>query len=89
MYLNKIEYFSSEPDLLKFNKVQVIKEKDTIRIFFSKELAPGCGKLRIEFSGKLNENLNGFYKTRCLNRHGVLGHAAVTQFEVRKLNSLP
>jgi aminopeptidase 2 len=81
--LKNIEFSSSDGNVLKFDRIQVVKEKDTVKIFFSEDIKTGRGKLTIEFSGQLNENLNGFYKTRCMNRNGTMGYAAVTQFEVK------
>jgi len=80
--LKEIEFLSSEGNYFKFKRIEVVKEKDTVKIFFPEDLPKCLGNLRIEFSGNLNENLNGFYKTRCMNRNGNIGYAAVTQFEV-------
>ncbi|CAM6002994.1 unnamed protein product, partial [Sphagnum balticum] len=56
------------------------KENETLKIHFESELQIGNGKLTIEFSGIIGDNVRGFYKTKCLNRNGP-GYAAVTQFE--------
>ena len=65
-----------------FERMEIVKEKDAVRIYFSEKIKPGLGQLRIEFNGQINENLNSFYKTRCMNRNGVSSYAAATQFEV-------
>jgi aminopeptidase N len=35
----------------------------------------------MDYKGQLNDKLQGFYKTKCLNSDGSYGYAAVTQFE--------
>ncbi len=60
----------------------MLKRVGLVRFYFNKKLH-GKGKLSIEFHGFLNESLQGFYKTKCLNRNGFVEYAACTQFEVK------
>jgi puromycin-sensitive aminopeptidase len=48
---------------------------------FDKALEIGAGKLHIKYTGKLNENLKGFYRSK-YTVAGETRFAAVTQFEV-------
>jgi len=61
--------------------MEILKKDELVRFYFEKKLN-GTGKLYIEFHGFLNESLQGFYKTKCLNRNGLVEYAACTQFEV-------
>ncbi len=66
-----------------FDRIETNKRNESVRIHFKNTFPIGIGKLQIEYIGILNENLQGFYKTKCLNRDATMGYAAVTQFEVR------
>jgi hypothetical protein len=63
-------------------KFDLNKENETVLIYFTRKLDTGSGKLHIEFEGVLNQNLQGFYITKCMNRQGVIENAACSQFEV-------
>ena len=58
------------------------KQNESVRLYFETKLEKGTGQIRIDYQGSLNENLQGFYKTRCINRDLTRGYAAMTQFEV-------
>jgi hypothetical protein len=58
------------------------KANESVRIYFGKRIEAGLGRIKLEYSGSLNENSQGFYKTGCINRDLSRGYAAVTQFEV-------
>jgi len=70
-----------ERDLLVKN-FDINKENETVLIYLTRNLQIGSGKLLIEFEGVLNQNLQGFYITKCMNRQGIIENAACSQFEV-------
>lgn len=74
-----IFFFSKE---INYSKLKTIKNSESVEIYFSQKLPSGRNYLKIKFDGVLNDNLDGFYKTKCLNRNGENCIAAVTQFEV-------
>ena len=67
-------------DPIYFVRKEILSKSDMVRLYFSRQIP--SGKLFIEFDGILNDNLQGFYKTKCFNRNGLLEYAACTQFEV-------
>lgn len=66
------------------NRTEISKVNESVKIYFERSLEFGIGKLSIEFDGLINENSNGFYKTKCLLKDDSFGFAAATQFEVSK-----
>ncbi|RNA29937.1 puromycin-sensitive aminopeptidase [Brachionus plicatilis] len=54
---------------------------ESVDICFARKISKGISFLKINFEGILNENLTGFYKTKCLDNNGHELIAAVTQFE--------
>ena len=67
---------------MQIEKVEHFKNNETVKVHFLNNIDKGLVKLKIEFSGILNENYNGFYKAKCINRDNTEGYSAVTQFEV-------
>lgn len=59
-----------------------MEKNESIKIYFESKLGIGHGVLNIEYTGVVNDNAVGFYKTKCKNRENVVEYAAVTQFEV-------
>ena len=54
---------------------------ETATFEFKTALPVGPAKLEIEFSGKLNEKLRGFYRSRYTDQSGEEAYLATTQFE--------
>lgn len=67
---------------MSYSKIIIAKNCESIDICFPKKIPKGTSILKIEFIGILNDNLVGFYKTKCLDKNGRECTAAVTQFEV-------
>src|SRR5215813_12012346 len=51
------------------------------RIAFPSTLAPGTWRLRLAFTGILNDKLRGFYRSQYKDKNGVSHFMAATQFE--------
>jgi len=51
------------------------------RLVFAEPLAPGRWRLRLAFTGALNDKLRGFYRSRYTDADGVEHLLAATQFE--------
>ncbi len=51
------------------------------RLVFAEPLAPGVWRLRLAFTGALNDKLRGFYRSRYRDADGVEHLLAATQFE--------
>ncbi|CAF0941248.1 unnamed protein product [Brachionus calyciflorus] len=73
--------FKSGDTVLKNSKLINVKNCESVDIYFLQKLPSGRGFLNIDFNGVLNDNLVGFYKTKCLKENGESCIAAVTQFE--------
>lgn len=73
--------FCSAVQTLKCVKTVEAKRNESVRLYFESVIQKGTGKIKIDYTGNLNENLQGFYKTRCIQRDLTRGYAAMTQFE--------
>jgi puromycin-sensitive aminopeptidase len=62
-------------DIILDDKTERIKFK------FKSDLSPGRYTLKINFSGKLNDQLRGFYRSNFIDAQGVSHTIATTQFE--------
>jgi len=70
--IGKTEQFSS--------KITYDKEKETSTFYFKNKIKKGIGELSIIFSGIINDNLRGFYKSKYV-LNGKEKYLATTQFE--------
>ncbi|MBI4177350.1 MAG: M1 family metallopeptidase [Candidatus Aenigmarchaeota archaeon] len=75
-------------ELVAANGKSVLSEKITedrsrqaLSIHFRNNLSPGKAKLLIKFSGNLNDQLRGFYRSKYTNPEGGVNYIATTQFE--------
>jgi hypothetical protein len=64
------------------SKVDINEETEVATIHFSEPIQVGPGKLHIKYTGSLNDQLKGFYRSKYTNKAGEEAYAAVTQFEV-------
>ncbi len=62
-------------------KIKVDEPNETVRIKFDQYLETGPAKLNIKFTGILNDQLRGFYRSRYTNPEGETCYLATTQFE--------
>ena len=65
-----------EPCCIDFDK-----EQETVTLGFDEELSPGQARLRLEFTGELNDKLRGFYRSRYVDSDGTEKYLATTQLE--------
>ena len=56
-------------------------EMETITFDFGREVPPGTAALNIHFTGTLNDQLRGFYRSRYTGADGKEHYLATTQFE--------
>ena len=57
------------------------EESETVTLSFDREVPPGPATLVVKFSGVLNDQLRGFYRSQCTDPHGDERFLASTQFE--------
>ncbi|MDO8557993.1 MAG: M1 family metallopeptidase [bacterium] len=57
------------------------KKAETLSLDFKTTLPQGTTELRIAFSGKLNDQMCGFYRSKYVAKDGAERHLATTQFE--------
>ncbi len=66
---------------VKPEKIETDKPKETISINFRENIKPGPASLNIKFTGTLNDQLRGFYRSKYKNPEGETCYLATTQFE--------
>jgi puromycin-sensitive aminopeptidase len=66
---------------LKPKKTSLDKEADRLNLTFSEDLPPGKLVVSLRFSGTLNNQLRGFYRSQFTNPEGEDRFMATTQFE--------
>ncbi|CAF0767562.1 unnamed protein product [Rotaria sordida] len=74
--ITKIEFQHDDFNFTLNGSVTYYKDYEQAIIEFNQQLNPGNGRLYLSFNGKINDQLNGFYRTKAHNRIGVC-----TQFE--------
>jgi puromycin-sensitive aminopeptidase len=62
-------------------KVSYVPEEEQAVLSFGEALRPGPAQLQVRFSGKLNDLLRGFYRSKYKGPEGKEAWVAVTQFE--------
>lgn len=73
------EFIHKSKDLWA-GKITYNEEEETATFTFSKQISKGEGKLKLKFTGILNDKMRGFYRSR-YEVGGKTHHMAVTQFE--------
>jgi tricorn protease interacting factor F2/3 len=77
---------------LQITEISLCQENESFQIAFDlvegelhiksdTPLVPGNYSLNVGFSGKLNDNLSGFYRSRYIDNNGREAYLATTQFE--------
>ena len=61
--------------------IQLDEESETVTLSFGEPVPPGTATLRLGFSGTLNDQLRGFYRSQYLGPDGQPRNLATTQFE--------
>jgi puromycin-sensitive aminopeptidase len=69
-----------KPKKIKAAKISYDEKSETTTIAFSKTISKGEAKLKLTFTGILNDKMRGFYRSKYLH-DGKSQHMAVTQFE--------
>lgn len=61
------------------------KDTETLSLEFPTTLTSSCGPIHIEYTGTLNDQMRGFYRSKytCSDKPSEERYGAVTQFEVR------
>ena len=61
--------------------IAVDEDSETAVITFGEEVAPGSALLHVQFTGTLNDQLRGFYRSQYTDQEGQQRYLASTQFE--------
>ncbi|KAK9876801.1 hypothetical protein WA026_015039 [Henosepilachna vigintioctopunctata] len=70
-----------DSELQRAEKVEIFPEKEIAKLTFPQTMKIGTYVLNIEFQGKLNDKMKGFYRSKYKSSTGEERFAAVTQFE--------
>jgi puromycin-sensitive aminopeptidase len=76
--INSAEIFKTKK--IKSTKITYDERTETATIFFDKTIRKGEAKLKLTFTGILNDKMRGFYRSK-YELEGKSHHMAVTQFE--------
>ena len=71
----------SDGTILTPSEVSLQEESETVTITFDETIQPGQGTLNLSFSGTLNDQLRGFYRSEYQDPDGSPRILATTQFE--------
>lgn len=63
----------------KAEDISFSTEQETVTLKFPKELPVGGGTLDLTFSGKLNDKMKGFYRSKYYTPSGEERYGGVTQ----------
>lgn len=66
---------------LKAQKISLDDKAERATLAFGQTIPPGDASLTLEFTGTLNDQLRGFYRSKYTNPEGKEVHLATTQFE--------
>ncbi len=75
----KKAWLKADGQVIEARKITGDKKKETVTFDFGKKIQ-GIANLSIEFEGRLNDKMHGFYRTS-YNLNGVKKYGAATQFE--------
>ena len=62
-------------------KIELSKENEVATIMFANELELGPGQLKLEFTGHINDQLQGCYRSRYTAPNGEQRYGLACQFE--------
>ncbi len=68
-------------DMVPAAKIEHLKGAQRLRLTFATSIPKGAATLRLVFTGILNDELVGFYRSRYTMANGTEGYMAATQFE--------
>lgn len=80
LHAAELDISNAEISKLKSKSISYNPEEETVTITFDKILSKGKHKLKLEFTGILNDKMRGFYRSKYM-LDGKEHHMAVTQFE--------
>ena len=72
---------SSKGGSLPATSIDFDSKREVLRLDFAESVPSGPATLRLSFSGTLNDELAGFYRSRYTMSDGKQGYMAATQFE--------
>src|SRR5438093_7906026 len=72
---------SSKCGSLPATSIDFDSKREVLRLDFAESVPSGPATLRLSFSGTLNDELAGFYRSRYTMSDGKQGYMAATQFE--------
>ena len=59
-------------------------DSEIVKLCFQSEIPASCGKIRLEYTGNLNDKMKGFYRSKYKNVSGEDKYHGVTMFAVCK-----
>jgi puromycin-sensitive aminopeptidase len=71
----------SDGTIIPSKEIVFDEDNETVEIVFNNQLEVGKAELNIEFSGELNDRLQGFYRSSYISPDGAEQILATTQFE--------
>ncbi|XP_074597724.1 puromycin-sensitive aminopeptidase-like isoform X2 [Brevipalpus obovatus] len=81
LVINEAAYTASGCDERAEGEVSIDSDNQVARIKFIKNLQPGSGTLYMSFTGILNDQMKGFYRSKYKAQNGEERYCATTQFE--------
>src|SRR3989344_2581978 len=72
--------FKSKGRGLRVRRIKYNEKEETVTFVFKQKLPKGKGELSLNFTGILNDQMRGFYRSRYVHQ-GKEKHLATTQFE--------
>ena len=79
--INSCWLINSNNTTLSPSKTILEEKSETLTFMFEEDIPVGNAKLKIEFTGELNDRLRGFYRSRYHDGNGKERYLATTQFE--------
>ena len=86
MHCQDINISTARINHMNASEILYDPKASTVDLHFPEELQPGCSlpdtkSLHIQYTGVLNSNMNGFYRSKYVDNEGVTQYMASTQFE--------
>jgi len=79
--IHKVKYVSEGQEFIEGVEISYCTENEEVVFTFPEPLKVGDGKLVVVFSGELNDQMKGFYRSKYTGSDGSERYCAVTQFE--------
>ena len=81
MNVSRASAETAQGDALQASAIEYDEEQERVTLRFASPLPAGRSVLRLDFTGELNDQLRGFYRSTYVDGDGVERRLATTQFE--------